>query len=415
MVGVAWRGKRCCITFDHVLFERSLERGAVADGTVSFDALSAIQYHCVGNFINESRWKKIAFIWHEYSPFINQLWSGWYGSGNLFDNGALGVGGSIFAGRTLICHADKKTAKQNRKRRGIMHELKLMDIRKKYKDKEAVRKVNYTFTNGVYGLLGENGAGKTTLMRLLCGVLQPTGGRIYCDNMDIAGMGAEYRKLLGYLPQDFGYYSDFTAERFLRYMAALKALPGEYADRRIDELLDMVELKKAKKKKLKTFSGGMVRRIGIAQALLNDPEILILDEPTAGLDPKERVRFRNVISSLGKNRIVLLSTHIVSDIDYIADHILIMKNGEIIQEGTEKELTEKVHGHVWECIVSEEEAEKINGTYIVSNMRSSGENVELRIVSEERPMIDAEHVKSTLEDAYLYLTQTAEGEGDAAL
>lgn len=296
-----------------------------------------------------------------------------------------------------------------------MHELKLMDIRKKYKDKEAVRKVNYTFTNGVYGLLGENGAGKTTLMRLLCGVLQPTGGRIYCDNMDIAGMGAEYRKLLGYLPQDFGYYSDFTAERFLQYMAALKALPGEYADRRIDELLDMVELKKAKKKKLKTFSGGMVRRIGIAQALLNDPEILILDEPTAGLDPKERVRFRNVISSLGKNRIVLLSTHIVSDIDYIADHILIMKNGEIIQEGAEKELTEKVHGHAWECIVSEEEAEKINGTYIVSNMRSSGENVELRIVSEERPMIDAEHVKSTLEDAYLYLTQTAEGEGDAAL
>lgn len=296
-----------------------------------------------------------------------------------------------------------------------MHELKLMDIRKKYKDKEAVRKVNYTFTNGVYGLLGENGAGKTTLMRLLCGVLQPTGGRIYCDNMDIAGMRAEYRKLLGYLPQDCGYYSDFTAERFLRYMAALKALPGEYADRRIDELLDMVELKKAKKKKLKTFSGGMVRRIGIAQALLNDPEILILDEPTAGLDPKERVRFRNVISSLGKNKIVLLSTHIVSDIDYIADHILIMKNGEIIQEGTEKELTEKVHGHVWKCIVSEEEAEKINSTYIVSNMRSSGENVELRIVSEERPMIDAEHVESTLEDAYLYLTQTAEGEGDAAL
>lgn len=296
-----------------------------------------------------------------------------------------------------------------------MHELKLMDIRKKYKDKEAVRKVNYTFTNGVYGLLGENGAGKTTLMRMICGVLQPTGGRIYCDNMDIAGMGAEYRKLLGYLPQDFGYYSDFTAERFLRYMAALKALPGEYADRRIDELLDMVELKKAKKKKLKTFSGGMVRRIGIAQALLNDPEILILDEPTAGLDPKERVRFRNVISSLGKNKIVLLSTHIVSDIDYIADHILIMKNGEIIQEGTEKELTEKVHGHVWKCIVSEEEAEKINGTYIVSNMRSSGENVELRIVSEERPTIDAEHVESTLEDAYLYLTQTAEGEGDAAL
>ena len=211
-----------------------------------------------------------------------------------------------------------------------MHELKLMDVQKKYKDKEAVRKFNYTFTNGVYGLLGENGAGKTTLMRLICGVLQPTGGSIYCDNIEIASMGAEYRRLLGYLPQDFGYYGDFTTERFLRYMAALKALPEDYADCRIDELLDMVELKNVKKKKLKTFSGGMIRRIGIAQALLNNPEILILDEPTAGLDPKERVRFRNVISSLGKNRMVLLSTHIVSDIDYIADRILIMKNGELI-------------------------------------------------------------------------------------
>ena len=162
-----------------------------------------------------------------------------------------------------------------------MHELKLMDVQKKYKDKEAVRKFNYTFTNGVYGLLGENGAGKTTLMRLICGVLQPTGGSIYCDKIEIASMGAEYRRLLGYLPQDFGYYGDFTAERFLRYMAALKALPEDYADSRIDELLDMVELKNVKKKKLKTFSGGMIRRIGIAQALLNNPEILITDAPPA--------------------------------------------------------------------------------------------------------------------------------------
>ena len=228
-----------------------------------------------------------------------------------------------------------------------MHELKLMDIEKRYKDKEAVRKFNYTFVNGVYGLLGENGAGKTTLMRLICGILKPTTGNIYCDNIEIASMGAEYRKLLGYLPQDFGYYDEFTAERFLRYMAALKALPKEYADSRIEELLDLVELKNKKKKKLKTFSGGMIRRIGIAQTLLNDPEILILDEPTAGLDPKERVRFRKVISSLGKNRIVLLSTHIVSDIDYIADKILIMKNGELIQEGTEKKIIEKVEGLVW--------------------------------------------------------------------
>lgn len=296
-----------------------------------------------------------------------------------------------------------------------MHELKLMDIEKRYKDKEAVRKFNYTFVNGVYGLLGENGAGKTTLMRLICGILKPTTGNIYCDNIEIASMGAEYRKLLGYLPQDFGYYDEFTAERFLRYMAALKALPKEYADSRIEELLDLVELKNKKKKKLKTFSGGMIRRIGIAQALLNDPEILILDEPTAGLDPKERVRFRKVISSLGKNRIVLLSTHIVSDIDYIADKILIMKNGELIQEGTEKKIIEKVEGHIWKCVVSEKEAERIENLYIVSNMRNSGENVELRIISKKQPVLNAKNVESTLEDAYLYHSQMMEGEKSATL
>lgn len=273
----------------------------------------------------------------------------------------------------------------------------------------------YLLTIARNGLLGENGAGKTTLMRLICGVLQPTGGSIYCDNIEIVSMGAEYRKLLGYLPQDFGYYGDFTAERFLRYMAALKALPEDYANSRIDELLDMVELKNVKKKKLKTYSGGMIRRIGIAQALLNNPEILILDEPTAGLDPKERVRFRNVISSLGKNRMVLLSTHIVSDIDYIADRILIMKNGELIQEGTEKEITDKVEGCVWKCIVSEKEAGQITSSFIVSNMRSRGESVELRIVSKRQPVVGAENIESTLEDAYLYHTQITGEEKNATL
>ena len=272
-----------------------------------------------------------------------------------------------------------------------MHELKLMDVWKRYKDKDAVREVDYTFTNGVYGLLGENGAGKTTLMRLICGVMQPTKGKICCDNLEISGMGAEYRKLLGYLPQDFGFYPDFTAERFLRYMAALKALPKDDAEKRIEELLTMVELKNVRRKKLKTFSGGMLRRIGIAQTLLNNPEILVLDEPTAGLDPKERVRFRNIISSLGKDRIVLLSTHIVSDI-----------------EGTEAELTEKVKGHVWKCIVSEKEAECLGQRFVVSNMRSNGKNVELRVISEKQPMREAELLEGTLEDAYLYETQSAE-------
>lgn len=290
-----------------------------------------------------------------------------------------------------------------------------MDVQKKYKDKEAVRKFNYTFTNGVYGLLGENGAGKTTLMRLICGILKSTEGSIYCDDINIASLGAEYRKLLGYLPQDFGYYGEFTAERFLRYIAALKALPKEYADNRIEELLDIAGLENMKKKKLKTFSGGMIRRIGIVQALLNDPEILILDEPTAGLDPKERVRFRNMISSLGKNRIVLLSTHIVSDIDYIADKILIMKNGDLIQEGTENSIVEKVEGHVWKCVVSEKEAEQIAKRYIVSNIKNSGSNVELRIISEKQPVLNAQNVESTLEDAYLYHSQMMGGEKSATL
>ena len=215
-----------------------------------------------------------------------------------------------------------------------MHELKLMDVQKKYKDKEAVRKFNYTFTNGVYGLLGENGAGKTTLMRLICGVLQPTGGSIYCDNIEIASMGAEYRRLLGYLPQDFGYYGDFTAERFLRYMAALKALPEDYADSRIDELLDMVELKNVKKKKLKTFSGGMIRRIGIAQALLNNPEILILDEPMNGLDPIGIYEMREYLVNLCKegNTTVFISSHILSEIEQIADVIGVMNHGRLLEE-----------------------------------------------------------------------------------
>lgn len=294
-----------------------------------------------------------------------------------------------------------------------MHELKLMDVQKKYKKKEAVRQFEFTFTNGVYGLLGENGAGKTTLMRLICGILQPTNGTITCDNIRISEMGADYRKLLGYLPQDFGYYGEFTANRFLNYMAALKALPANYAKGRIEELLELVDLKDVKNRKLKTYSGGMLRRIGIAQALLNEPDILILDEPTSGLDPKERVRFRNIISSLGKSRIVLLSTHIVSDIEYISDHILIMKNGELIRQGTENEITNDVKDHVWQCILPEREVQQINEKYIVSNLRNSGEDVKLRIISEFQPINEAKNVEVTLEDAYLYHTQIAGGRKNA--
>ena len=210
-------------------------------------------------------------------------------------------------------------------------ELVIDRLTKQFQNKIAVDRVSLRLNNGVYGLLGTNGAGKTTLMRMLCGILQPTSGTIAFDGMDVSEEA--YRAILGYLPQDFGYYPEFTAMGFLLYMAALKGLPKHSAKRRANELLELVGLQEMGRKKIKTFSGGMKQRLGIAQALLNNPKMLILDEPTAGLDPKERVRFRNLIGQLGKDSIVLLSTHIVSDIEHIADEVLMMKNGNLIYHG----------------------------------------------------------------------------------
>ena len=211
-------------------------------------------------------------------------------------------------------------------------ELVIDRLTKQFQNKIAVDRVSLHLHNGVFGLLGTNGAGKTTLMRMLCGILQPTSGTITFDGIDVSEEG--YRAILGYLPQDFGYYPEFTAMDFLIYMAALKGLPKKSAKRRANELLELVGLQDMGRKKIKTFSGGMKQRLGIAQALLNNPKLLILDEPTAGLDPKERVRFRNLIQQLGKDSIVLLSTHIVSDIEHIADEVLMMKDGTLIYNGT---------------------------------------------------------------------------------
>ena len=210
-------------------------------------------------------------------------------------------------------------------------ELVIDRLTKQFQNKIAVDRVSLRLHNGVFGLLGTNGAGKTTLMRMLCGILQPTSGTITFDGIDVSEEG--YRAILGYLPQDFGYYPEFTAMDFLIYMAALKGLPKPSAKRRANELLELVGLQDMGRKKIKTFSGGMKQRLGIAQALLNNPKLLILDEPTAGLDPKERVRFRNLIQQLGKDSIVLLSTHIVSDIEHIADEVLMMKDGALIYNG----------------------------------------------------------------------------------
>lgn len=279
-------------------------------------------------------------------------------------------------------------------------ELKIDRVTKNYGNKIACDNLSVTLKKGVYGLLGANGAGKTTLMRMMCGILNTTSGTISYNGIDVSR--EEYRDVLGYLPQDFGYYPEFTARDFMMYIAALKGIPKSRARVRTDELLEMVSLKQEAKKKIKTFSGGMKQRLGIAQALLNNPKILILDEPTAGLDPKERVRFRNIISRMGSERIILLSTHIVSDIEHIADTILVMKNGQLIHKGSLEEIISVIKGKVWECTVPQNIADNLTEMYPVINTRNAEDKVFLRLVCEEKPCDNAENVPAALEDLYLY-------------
>lgn len=284
-----------------------------------------------------------------------------------------------------------------------MMELKMTDLTKQYGRKTAVKGISLTLTGGVYGLLGANGAGKTTLMRLLCTLQKPTGGKILLGGRDVEELGEEYRGLLGYLPQDFKYYPDFTALDFLLYLAAVKGLKEKAAGKRAAELLAEVGLLEESRHKIKTFSGGMKQRLGIAQAMLGDPKILILDEPTTGLDPKERVRFRNLISAFSKNRIVILSTHIVSDVEFIAEKIMVMKSGQVIHFGSPSEITAKIEGQVWECRVPTEYAEKYAARLNVSNLRNEEDgNTLLRVIAKERPMEGAVAAEPKLEDLYLY-------------
>ena len=254
-------------------------------------------------------------------------------------------------------------------------ELSLDRLTKHYGNKIAVDCVSATLKPGVYGLLGANGAGKTTLMRMLCAILESTSGEVLLNGKEVTSMGADYRNVLGYLPQDFGYYPNYTAMEFLMYVAALKGIPKDIAKKRANELLEVVGLSHVANKKVKTFSGGMKQRVGIAQALLNNPGILILDEPTAGLDPKERVRFRNLLSEYAGDKIVILSTHIVSDVEAIADEVLLMKKGKFVLQGTVQELTEKANGKVWELTVSPAEASKWQAKTTVANLRHEGKTL----------------------------------------
>ena len=288
-------------------------------------------------------------------------------------------------------------------------ELSLDRLTKHYGNKIAVDCVSATLKPGVYGLLGANGAGKTTLMRMLCAILESTSGEVLLNGKEVTAMGADYRNVLGYLPQDFGYYPNYTALEFLMYVSALKGIPKNIAMKRSKELLEEVGLSHVANKKVKTFSGGMKQRVGIAQALLNNPDILIFDEPTAGLDPKERVRFRNLLSEYAGDKIVILSTHIVSDIEAIADEVLLMKKGKFVLQGTVQELTERANGKVWELTVPAKEARKWQAKTTVANLRHEGKDVVLRIVSDNKPSEQAVTCEATLEDLYLYYFPTEEG------
>lgn len=281
-------------------------------------------------------------------------------------------------------------------------ELEMNNLTKKFGDFTAVKQLNLSMTRGVYGLLGKNGAGKTTFMRMLCTLLTPTEGNILCDGRDIFKMEGEYRKLLGYLPQDFGFYPEFTVRDYLLYIASIKGIPPAVAKKRTKELLAAVGLEKYAGRKMKKLSGGMKRRAGIAQAMMNHPKILILDEPTAGLDPNERIRFRNLISEFSEDRLVLLSTHIVSDVEYIANDIWLMNEGEIVRQGTPKQITESMKQKVWECLVEKRAVPLLARQYKISNIKADTQGVQVRVIAGEKPAEYAKEAVPSLEDAFLY-------------
>ncbi|GAA2591796.1 ABC transporter ATP-binding protein [Dactylosporangium fulvum] len=280
--------------------------------------------------------------------------------------------------------------------------LELLDITKVYKgQKRAVDGLTLRLEPGLLGLLGPNGAGKSSLLRIAATVMRPTGGQVRFDGTDAVARPGALRRALGYLPQDFGVYPNLTAREFLAYLAAVKGLSSRSARSRIDELLELVNLTHAARRPLGGFSGGMLRRVGIAQTLLADPRVVIVDEPTAGLDPEERVRFRNLLSDLAADRVVLLSTHIVSDIESVATRIAVIKDGRVRLDGRPEDLLRTVAGHVWEVVVPPEAAAGIQQRLLTTRLVRTADGVRLRVLATARPLPDAVPAPPDLEDAYL--------------
>ncbi len=283
-------------------------------------------------------------------------------------------------------------------------ELTIDRVSKRFKDKSAVDDISLTLTPGVWGLLGANGAGKTTLMRMCCGIMQPTAGEIRADGIPIDRLGAAYRDSLGYLPQEFGFYPSFTVRDYLDYMAALKGIGKRDARRRTNDLLEQLGLADVRKKRIAKLSGGMKRRVGIAQALLNEPEILILDEPTSGLDPSERVRFRNLLSEFAQGRIVLISTHIVADVEYIAMQNAIMKDGRLVGCGTTTDLVVEVADKVWTARVPAADLPRWERALTIVNLKSEPDgSASLRYLAERTEIPGSSPAEARLEDLFLWL------------
>ena len=279
--------------------------------------------------------------------------------------------------------------------------LSVRHVTKKYGNFTALTDVSLEFGNGVYALLAPNGAGKTTLMKMMAILLFPTEGEILWDGTEINRLGAKYREILGYLPQQFGYYKSYSPKSYLMYLAALKGMDKKTAKAKIDQVLHEVALENDAKKRMRKFSGGMLQRVGIAQALLNDPKLLILDEPTAGLDPKERARFRNMISALGRDRTVILSTHIVSDIESIADQVILLKDHQVIGCNPVETICSMMQGRVYETRISEKEWDEFQAEHLVLGEKPEHGEVLVRYAGE--PGVYDNPVEPNLEDVFLYL------------